>query len=69
MPGSGCHGMELSGMGAAFCGCHPRSAGGSSCAPAARTRITDPPQDQSVIKGTKAVMSCGVTHDPSVDVR
>lgn len=37
--------------------------------PAARTRITDPPQDQSVIKGTKASMSCGVTHDPSVDVR
>ncbi|KAM4674070.1 protein sidekick-2 [Amazona ochrocephala] len=35
----------------------------------ARTRITDPPQNQSVIKGTKAVMSCGVTHDPSVDVR
>ncbi|KAF1571309.1 Protein sidekick-2, partial [Eudyptes moseleyi] len=35
----------------------------------ARTRISDPPQDQSVIKGTKAVMSCGVTHDPSVDVR
>ncbi|NWW94823.1 SDK2 protein, partial [Rhynochetos jubatus] len=35
----------------------------------ARTRITDPPQDQSVIKGTKATMSCGVTHDPSVDVR
>ncbi|KAM6297613.1 protein sidekick-2 [Aegotheles albertisi] len=35
----------------------------------ARTRITDPPQDQSVIKGTKAAMSCGVTHDPSVDVR
>ncbi|NXK06956.1 SDK2 protein, partial [Herpetotheres cachinnans] len=35
----------------------------------ARTRITDPPQDQSVIKGTKAVMNCGVTHDPSVDVR
>ncbi|NXG29312.1 SDK2 protein, partial [Dromaius novaehollandiae] len=35
----------------------------------ARTRITDPPQDQSVIKGTKAFMSCGVTHDPSVGVR
>ncbi|KAM9371192.1 protein sidekick-2 [Phaethornis superciliosus] len=35
----------------------------------ARTRITDPPQDQSVIKGTKAVMTCGVTHDPSVNVR
>ncbi|XP_015735583.1 protein sidekick-2 isoform X2 [Coturnix japonica] len=35
----------------------------------ARTRITDPPQDQSVIKGTRASMSCGVTHDPSVDVR
>ncbi|NXA48598.1 SDK2 protein, partial [Nothocercus julius] len=35
----------------------------------ARTRITDPPQDQSVIKGTKAFMSCGVTHDPSVTVR
>ncbi|XP_064323092.1 protein sidekick-2 isoform X2 [Phalacrocorax carbo] len=35
----------------------------------ARTRITDPPQEQSVIKGTKAIMSCGVTHDPSVDVR
>uniref|UniRef100_A0A8C4HXZ3 Sidekick cell adhesion molecule 2a n=1 Tax=Dicentrarchus labrax TaxID=13489 RepID=A0A8C4HXZ3_DICLA len=35
----------------------------------ARTRITKPPQDQSVIKGTKAVMACGVTHDPSVTVR
>ncbi|XP_067164408.1 protein sidekick-2 isoform X1 [Apteryx mantelli] len=35
----------------------------------ARTRITDPPQDQSVIKGTKAFMSCGVTHDPSVGIR
>lgn len=36
---------------------------------AARTRITTPPQDQSVIKGTKAIMTCGVTHDPSVTVR
>ncbi|XP_030611677.1 protein sidekick-2 [Archocentrus centrarchus] len=35
----------------------------------ARTRITTPPQDQSVIKGTKAIMNCGVTHDPSVTVR
>ncbi|XP_029944460.1 protein sidekick-2 isoform X1 [Salarias fasciatus] len=35
----------------------------------ARTRITKAPQDQSVIKGTKAVMTCGVTHDPSVTVR
>ncbi|KAL0993533.1 hypothetical protein UPYG_G00109280 [Umbra pygmaea] len=35
----------------------------------ARTRITKPPTDQSVIKGTKAVLSCGVTHDPSVSVR
>uniref|UniRef100_A0A8C5E0T0 Protein sidekick-2-like n=1 Tax=Gouania willdenowi TaxID=441366 RepID=A0A8C5E0T0_GOUWI len=35
----------------------------------ARTRINKPPQDQSVIKGTKAVMTCGVTHDPSVTVR
>uniref|UniRef100_A0A8C9TQV2 Sidekick cell adhesion molecule 2 n=1 Tax=Scleropages formosus TaxID=113540 RepID=A0A8C9TQV2_SCLFO len=35
----------------------------------ARTRITSPPQDQSVIKGTKATMSCGVTHDTSVSVR
>ncbi|XP_028990043.1 protein sidekick-2 isoform X2 [Betta splendens] len=35
----------------------------------ARTRISTPPQDQSVIKGTKAVMTCGVTHDPSVTVR
>ncbi|CAM4647931.1 unnamed protein product [Lepidochelys olivacea] len=35
----------------------------------ARTRITSPPQDQSVIKGTKASMSCGVAHDPSVTVR
>ncbi|MEQ2178919.1 Protein sidekick-2, partial [Goodea atripinnis] len=34
-----------------------------------RTRITTPPQDQSVIKGTKAIMTCGVTHDPSVIVR
>lgn len=36
---------------------------------AARTHITNPPQDQSVIKGTKASMTCGVTHDPSVVVR
>lgn len=35
----------------------------------ARTRITTPPQDQSVIKGTKAIMNCGVTHDPSVTVK
>ncbi|XP_058845794.1 protein sidekick-2-like isoform X4 [Acipenser ruthenus] len=35
----------------------------------ARTRITSPPQDQSVIKGTKATMACGVTHDPSITVR
>ncbi|XP_069050665.1 protein sidekick-2 isoform X3 [Lepisosteus oculatus] len=35
----------------------------------ARTRITSPPQDQSVIKGTKAILTCGVTHDPSVTVR
>ncbi|XP_019398340.1 PREDICTED: protein sidekick-2 [Crocodylus porosus] len=35
----------------------------------ARTRITAPPQDQSVIKGTKASLSCGVTHDPSVTIR
>ncbi|XP_026997071.1 protein sidekick-2 isoform X1 [Tachysurus fulvidraco] len=35
----------------------------------ARTRITNPPQDQSVIKGTKATMTCGVTYDPSVTVR
>ncbi|KAJ8384733.1 hypothetical protein AAFF_G00199390 [Aldrovandia affinis] len=35
----------------------------------ARTRITDPPQDQSVIKGTRATMTCGVTHDPSVTIR
>ena len=35
---------------------------------AARTRITKAPQDQSVIKGTKAVMTCGVTHDQSVSV-
>ncbi|XP_020858152.1 protein sidekick-2 [Phascolarctos cinereus] len=34
-----------------------------------RTRITMAPQDQSVIKGTKAFMTCGVTHDPSVAVR
>ncbi|XP_062859555.1 protein sidekick-2-like [Trichomycterus rosablanca] len=35
----------------------------------ARTRISTPPQDQNVIKGTKAAMTCGVTHDPSVSVR
>uniref|UniRef100_A0A8C0L880 Sidekick cell adhesion molecule 2 n=1 Tax=Canis lupus dingo TaxID=286419 RepID=A0A8C0L880_CANLU len=35
----------------------------------ARTRITKPPQDQSVIKGTQASMVCGVTHDPRVTVR
>ncbi|KAM9750644.1 protein sidekick-2 isoform 2-T2 [Dama dama] len=35
----------------------------------ARTRITRPPQDQSVIKGTQASMVCGVTHDPRVTIR
>ncbi|XP_053310046.1 protein sidekick-2 [Spea bombifrons] len=35
----------------------------------ARTRIINPPTDQSVIKGTKASMSCGVSHDPSVVIR
>ncbi|KAG8446470.1 hypothetical protein GDO86_014070 [Hymenochirus boettgeri] len=35
----------------------------------ARTRITNPPTDQSVIKGTRASMSCGVSHDPSVSIR
>ncbi|KAK2866800.1 hypothetical protein Q7C36_002856 [Tachysurus vachellii] len=35
----------------------------------ARTRITTLPQDQSVIKGTKATLTCGVSHDPSVTVR
>ncbi|KAL4834459.1 hypothetical protein H8958_003494 [Nasalis larvatus] len=35
----------------------------------ARTRITKPPQDQSVIKGTQASMVCGVSHDPRVTVR
>ncbi|XP_068119236.1 protein sidekick-2 isoform X4 [Hyperolius riggenbachi] len=35
----------------------------------ARTRIINPPTDQSVIKGTKASMSCGVSHDPSVAIR
>ncbi|OCT58236.1 hypothetical protein XELAEV_18002425mg [Xenopus laevis] len=35
----------------------------------ARTRITNPPSDQSIIKGTKASMSCGVSHDASVAIR
>ncbi|KAK2494395.1 hypothetical protein MC885_015796 [Smutsia gigantea] len=35
----------------------------------ARTRITRPPQDQSVIKGTQASMVCGATHDPRVTIR
>ncbi|GAA6069167.1 protein sidekick-2 isoform X1, partial [Tachysurus ichikawai] len=35
----------------------------------ARTRISTLPQDQSVIKGTKATLTCGVSHDPSVTVR
>lgn len=47
-----------------WCSCHM-----TACVSAARTRITKPPQDQSVIKGTKAVMACGVTHDTSVTVR
>ncbi|KAM4664358.1 protein sidekick-2 [Discoglossus pictus] len=34
-----------------------------------RTRIISPPTDQSVIKGTKASMNCGVSHDPSVAIR
>ncbi|GCB66219.1 hypothetical protein scyTo_0000564 [Scyliorhinus torazame] len=35
----------------------------------ARTRITNPPQEQSVIKGTMAVLTCGLTHDPNVVIR
>ncbi|TUL94710.1 Protein sidekick-2 [Bagarius yarrelli] len=34
-----------------------------------RTYISTPPQDQSVIKGTKATLTCGVSHDPNVTVR
>uniref|UniRef100_A0A4W3KFY3 Sidekick cell adhesion molecule 2 n=1 Tax=Callorhinchus milii TaxID=7868 RepID=A0A4W3KFY3_CALMI len=34
----------------------------------ARTRITTPPQDQSVIKGTVAMLTCGVTRDPNVAI-
>lgn len=41
----------------------------SPCFLSARTRITKPPQDQSVIKGTQASMVCGVAHDPRVTVR
>lgn len=33
-----------------------------------RTRITNPPMDASVIKGSTHVIQCGVTHDPSVVV-
>ncbi|OCT60398.1 hypothetical protein XELAEV_18046417mg [Xenopus laevis] len=35
----------------------------------ARTRITNPPSDQNIIKGTKASMSCGVSHDVNVAIR
>ncbi|XP_043941066.1 protein sidekick-2 [Protopterus annectens] len=35
----------------------------------ARTLIMHPPEDLSVIKGTKATLRCGVIHDPSVTVR
>jgi len=33
-----------------------------------RTRIILPPQDASVIKGSTALLQCGVTRDPSVPV-
>ena len=48
---------------------HPLLTTLSPCPLSARTRITKPPQDQSVIKGTQASMVCGVTHDPRVTVR
>ncbi|XP_078728944.1 protein sidekick-2 [Lampetra fluviatilis] len=35
----------------------------------ARTQITVPPQDRSVIKGTTAELTCSVTHDPTVEIR
>lgn len=49
--------------------CYPLLTTLSPCPLSARTRITKPPQDQSVIKGTQASMVCGVTHDPRVTVR
>ncbi|XP_078723352.1 LOW QUALITY PROTEIN: protein sidekick-2-like [Lampetra fluviatilis] len=33
-----------------------------------RTRISDPPRDKSVVRGGRAELQCGVTHDPAVSV-
>lgn len=52
-----------------YCGNHALLTTLSPCFLSARTRITKPPQDQSVIKGTQASMVCGVAHDPRVTVR
>lgn len=34
-----------------------------------RTSISSPPMDRRVIKGTTAILECGATHDPRVEVR
>ncbi|CAH1794891.1 unnamed protein product [Owenia fusiformis] len=33
-----------------------------------RTRITQPPQDTSAIMGSTTILSCGVSHDPDVQI-
>ena len=33
-----------------------------------KTRIVQPPQDVSVIKGSTTVLKCGVSHDPTIQV-
>ena len=38
------------------------------CLFSVRTRITEPPQDSRVVKGSKVEIKCGVTHDAAVQV-
>ncbi len=35
---------------------------------AVRTRITEPPQDSRVVKGSRVEIKCGVAHDAAVQV-
>ena len=38
------------------------------CRFSVRSRITEPPQDSRVVKGSKVEIKCGVTHDAAVQV-
>ncbi|XP_053386774.1 protein sidekick-1-like isoform X2 [Mercenaria mercenaria] len=54
--------------GQAFCECTYGNLKADKKTCASPTEIVKPPQDQKVIKGSTVTFSCGVSHDPSIQV-